>query len=61
VPIVAAVIAMGHALGLTVVAEGVERVDQMSFLREYKCDLAQGYLLCRPTTAAEISQMRADH
>ena len=58
-PIVAAVIAMGHALGLTVIAEGVERQDQMSFLQEQNCDLCQGYLFSKPTTAAEINRIRA--
>lgn len=56
--IVAAVIAMGHALGLTVVAEGVEHPDQMEFLRQHDCDECQGYLFSRPTTADEISRMR---
>ena len=56
--IVAAVIAMGHALGLTVIAEGVERPEQMKFLREHDCDICQGYLFSKPTTAAEITRMR---
>ncbi|MGZ7033547.1 MAG: putative bifunctional diguanylate cyclase/phosphodiesterase, partial [Thermoanaerobaculia bacterium] len=56
--IVAAVIAMGHALGLTVIAEGVERQDQMNFLREHGCDVCQGFLFSEPTTAAEITRMR---
>jgi len=56
--IVAAVIAMAHALGLTVIAEGVERPEQMTFLREHACDTCQGYLFGRPTTAAEITRMR---
>jgi polar amino acid transport system substrate-binding protein len=56
--IVAAVIAMAHALGLTVIAEGVERPEQMTFLREHACDTCQGYLFSRPTTAAEITRMR---
>jgi diguanylate cyclase (GGDEF)-like protein/PAS domain S-box-containing protein len=57
--IVAAVIAMGHALGLTVIAEGVETLEQMAFLREHDCDVCQGYLFSKPTTAAEITKMRA--
>ena len=56
--IVSAVIAMGHALGLTVIAEGVETREQMQFLEENGCDALQGYLLGRPTTAEEISRMR---
>jgi diguanylate cyclase (GGDEF)-like protein/PAS domain S-box-containing protein len=57
-PIVAAVIAMGHALGLEVIAEGVEHPEQMKFLREHDCDSCQGYLFSRPTTAEEITRMR---
>jgi diguanylate cyclase (GGDEF)-like protein/PAS domain S-box-containing protein len=56
--IVAAVIAMGHALGLEVIAEGVEDREQMKFLREHACDICQGYLFSRPTTAEEITRMR---
>jgi EAL domain-containing protein (putative c-di-GMP-specific phosphodiesterase class I) len=56
--IVAAVIAMGHALGLEVIAEGVEHQEQMQFLREHDCDVCQGYLFSRPTTAEEITRMR---
>ncbi|HKB78837.1 MAG TPA: EAL domain-containing protein [Thermoanaerobaculia bacterium] len=55
--IVAAVIAMGHALGLTVIAEGVETTEQMAFLRQYECDVCQGYLFSRPTTPGEIIRM----
>ena len=56
--IVSSVIAMGHALGLTVVAEGVETEEQARFLREQGCDLCQGYLFGRPTSADEISRIR---
>jgi diguanylate cyclase (GGDEF)-like protein/PAS domain S-box-containing protein len=56
--IVAAVIAMAHALGLTVIAEGVERPEQMTFLRDHDCDTCQGYLFSKPTTADEITRMR---
>jgi len=56
--IVAAVILMGHALGLDVIAEGVEHPEQMEFLREHACDVCQGYLFGRPTTADEITRLR---
>jgi diguanylate cyclase (GGDEF)-like protein len=43
-----AIISMGKALGLTVVAEGVETAAQVAFLREHACDEMQGYLFSRP-------------
>jgi len=49
VEISAAIIAMGHKLGLEVVAEGVETQAQLDFLREQKCEYAQGYFIARPT------------
>jgi len=50
-----AVIAMAHALGLAVVAEGVETTAQLEALREMGCDEAQGYLLGRPIAGAELA------
>jgi diguanylate cyclase (GGDEF)-like protein len=47
-PLVAAMIAMGKALGMQIVAEGVETADQASKLRALGCDRAQGYLFARP-------------
>ena len=46
--IVAAIIDLSHALGLIVVAEGVETPGQVDSLRSLGCDLAQGFLLGRP-------------
>jgi len=46
--LVAAMIGLGHRLGLEVVAEGVESPAQLEFLAAHGCDLAQGYLLQRP-------------
>ncbi|MEY2655173.1 MAG: hypothetical protein RLZZ524_2201 [Pseudomonadota bacterium] len=46
--IAAAVIAMGHSLGIRVLAEGVETVDQLAFLRFKHCDRYQGFLCSRP-------------
>jgi diguanylate cyclase (GGDEF)-like protein/PAS domain S-box-containing protein len=52
---VRAVIQMGHALGVPVVAEGVELVEQQHLLSVLGCDLAQGFLLGRPVEAAHFN------
>lgn len=52
--IVAAIIELGHKLGLQVVAEGVETPSSWKVLSELHCDLAQGYLLAKPMAAAEV-------
>ena len=52
--IVESVIHLAHALGLRVVAEGVETPDQLAALHRLGCDVAQGYYLGRPVPAAEI-------
>lgn len=46
-----AVVALGHGLGLNVLAEGVETEEQAMLLLEYGCDLYQGYLFSRPVPA----------
>jgi len=53
--IVGAVVALGHALGLEVVAEGVERERQAVLLRALGCDRAQGFLHGRPGPAWRVS------
>jgi diguanylate cyclase (GGDEF)-like protein/PAS domain S-box-containing protein len=55
--IVRTIIALGHNLGLLVLAEGVETPEQASFLRENGCDEAQGYWYSRPVVAAEFEQL----
>ena len=57
--IVKATIDMAHAVGLTVVAEGVETREQEQYLREFGCDRAQGYLYARPQPADAISDVLA--
>jgi diguanylate cyclase (GGDEF)-like protein len=52
-----AIIGMGKALGLTIVAEGVETLEQDAFLREHDCDEIQGYLFSRPMAADNIAEL----
>jgi diguanylate cyclase (GGDEF)-like protein len=56
-PIVQAVIALAHGLGIGVVAEGIETAAQLSRLRSLVCDRGQGYFYARPLPAAEIGPM----
>jgi diguanylate cyclase (GGDEF)-like protein/PAS domain S-box-containing protein len=57
--IVKATIDMAHAVGLTVVAEGVETREQEQYLRASGCDSAQGYLYARPQPAEAITKVLA--
>lgn len=52
--IVRSIIALGRSLGLQVVAEGVETAEQMQMLREFGCDLLQGFLYARPLEVDEV-------
>ena len=54
VEITSAIIAMSHKLGLKVVAEGVETPEQLKFLNENECDLAQGYYFGEGVTIEEL-------
>ena len=54
-PIVEAVLSMAHALGYTVIAEGVETLDQLATLQKNHCDIIQGYLFSRPLKPAAVA------
>jgi EAL domain-containing protein (putative c-di-GMP-specific phosphodiesterase class I) len=49
-----AIIALGHSMGLKVVAEGVESAAQLEILRRSRCDEFQGFLFSRPVPSAEF-------
>ena len=55
--IVRTIIAMGHNLGLTVIAEGVEQSHQREILLKYGCDAFQGYLFGYPFAAAKFETL----
>ncbi len=57
--IVSTIIAMGHSLGLRVVAEGVETEEQLRFLQDLHCDEIQGYLISRPVPVVEVNDLLA--
>jgi diguanylate cyclase (GGDEF)-like protein len=49
-----AIVTMAHALGMRVVAEGVETINQLMILRELSCDEVQGYYISLPQSATEM-------
>jgi len=53
-----AVIRLGHSLGLTVVAEGVEIEEHVKILQEKGCDIFQGYYFCRPIDYNSITEFQ---
>ncbi len=55
--IVAAIIAMSHALGKTVIAEGVETAEQLALLRKLGCDQMQGFLFSPAVPAGQFSEL----
>ncbi|MFC4072012.1 putative bifunctional diguanylate cyclase/phosphodiesterase [Actinoplanes subglobosus] len=59
--LVASTTELGHILGLTVVAEGIEDAATLAVLSEIGCDLAQGYHLARPMTAEALTRRLQIH
>jgi diguanylate cyclase (GGDEF)-like protein len=55
--ICAAIIAMARELKLKVIAEGVETVEQLEFLRKHRCDQVQGYLISQPIPVTELEKL----
>jgi diguanylate cyclase (GGDEF)-like protein len=58
--IVRSVAAMAHALGMTVIAEGVENLNQLEIVLEAGCDAAQGYLFSRPVPRQKCMEALAN-
>jgi EAL domain-containing protein (putative c-di-GMP-specific phosphodiesterase class I) len=55
--IIRAIVAIAKSVGLRVIAEGVERTEQLDFLNELECDEVQGYLFSRPVSPHEIEPL----
>lgn len=51
------IVNMGRSLGFKLLAEGVEREDQLAFLQTLGCDLYQGYLMSKPLPADEFTKL----
>jgi diguanylate cyclase (GGDEF)-like protein/PAS domain S-box-containing protein len=56
-----AIIAMGKTLSLTVVAEGVETIEQMNFLKDHSCDEMQGYYFSKPIVPEQFADLLRKH
>ncbi|MEM7431108.1 MAG: EAL domain-containing protein [Pseudomonadota bacterium] len=59
--VVQSIIALGQAMGLDVVAEGVETDQQYGMLRKLRCDLAQGFFIAKPMPAEKFTEWRHGH
>ena len=59
--IVKAILAMAQALDIEVIAEGVERVEQLDLLKSFGCGLAQGFFFSKPIPAAEFTRLLAEN
>jgi EAL domain-containing protein (putative c-di-GMP-specific phosphodiesterase class I) len=57
--IVKAILAMANTLNIEVIAEGVERVEQLDLLKRFGCGLAQGFYFSKPVPAAEFHDLLA--
>ncbi|MGH8045077.1 MAG: EAL domain-containing protein, partial [Stenotrophomonas sp.] len=57
VVIVSAIVALGHALDMDIVAEGVETAGQRAYLERLGCDYLQGYLLGHPVDPERFMQL----
>ena len=55
--LVETILTMAHSLGKRVIAEGIETAQQLEFLRERRCDIAQGFYLARPLPVGAMTDL----
>lgn len=55
-PMVRSSVEVGHSLGLRVIAEGIETIEQYRIIRDLGCDFAQGYLISRPVSPSNFAE-----
>jgi len=56
--LVKTIINLGHSLNLDIIAEGVETFEQLQFLKDHACNIAQGYYFYRPLEGAQITELK---
>ena len=56
--LVKTIITLGHSLNLDIVAEGVETFEQLQFLKEHECNIAQGFYFHRPLESTQITKLK---
>lgn len=59
--IVQSLISLAHAIRMNVIAEGIEQISQLCFLKEISCDEAQGFYFSRPIPAEQFEKMLEDY
>jgi EAL domain-containing protein (putative c-di-GMP-specific phosphodiesterase class I) len=55
--IIQTIITLGQALGMNVVAEGIETPEQLDTLRDLQCEYGQGYLFSKPVDSSQASKL----
>ena len=55
--IIKSIVGLSHGLGISIVCEGVETFEQVKFLQQVGCDIAQGYYYAKPMPMAEFEKM----
>ncbi len=59
--IIRAIIQLAHSLELQVIAEGIETIDQLKFLRDLGCEYGQGYYFSKPVPAEDVPALFSEH